>query len=133
MTDFDDATITNTESDNDPDLKNQIANTLKFHLQTQNNMKIQNELVINEPDNNDEDNTENSNENPTNPNPTNQKYQRKNRNNQILIPDFFMHYRLTKLFPHLFSNTACDWTARRPRLITEKESMHRILYNHENI
>ena len=45
----------------------------------------------------------------------------------FLIKDFFLQSRLTKLYPHLFINSALDWSRPRPRLLSEKEAMHKML------
>ena len=87
-------------------------------------MDIQKDLVVEEQQNPESNNHENE---PSNNFTTTTTNKRKNKNNMILIPDFFMNSRLTKMFPHLFTNSAGDWTAPRPRLIEEKEAMHRIL------
>ena len=52
-------------------------------------------------------------------------------NKDFIIKDIFMVSRLTRLFPHLFINSACDWTHPRARKITQDEAMKRILYNFE--
>ena len=51
------------------------------------------------------------------------------KNKSILIKDYFLRSRYTKLFPHIFTNSACDYTHPRPRNITEREALDRILYN----
>ena len=48
-------------------------------------------------------------------------------NKFFLIKDFHMFSRFTKLFPHLFVNSALDYTTSRPRMITEKEAIDRML------
>ena len=40
-----------------------------------------------------------------------------------MIKDFFLLSRLTKLYPHLFINSALDWTRHRPRMLKEKDAM----------
>ena len=35
------------------------------------------------------------------------------------------------MFPHLFINSAADWTHIRPRMISEREGIDRILYNYQ--
>ena len=85
MTDFNDASISNTETDNDPFLQKQMEKTLKFHLQTQNTMEVQKDLVIEVPPDPEENDQENEQTN------ENRKPRKKSKNNMILIPDFFMH------------------------------------------
>ena len=45
----------------------------------------------------------------------------------MLIKDFYLFSRFTKLFPHLFINGALDWTKSRPRMLSEKEAINKML------
>lgn len=48
-------------------------------------------------------------------------------NKFMLIKDFYLFSRFTKLFPHLFINGALDWTMPRPRMMSEREALDKML------
>ena len=140
---------TNMESVISEDVVDMFKQNIKFmqhtdHLEKRNNVDVVENLNFedklindhkpntNQPENNNiDDNQPEFIDQPIDP-ITNENVKKANKK-FFLIKDFTLLSRFTKLFPHLFVNSALDWTRPRLRMITKDEALKRILYNYQGI
>lgn len=117
------ANHTNMESVAEGDMVQNFRQNMKFKLETDQAAKRMNKNHDNEMNDCEGSNINNTNNDDVDCDNNNEE----NENKFMLIKDFYLFSRFTKLFPHLFINSALDWTRPRPRMISEKEAIHKMM------